>query len=79
LSVADRADGNRGDVLRRGGAEPAALGRERRVGDSVVMTVTGFEKGKVIGTLEATPREGALPGGAPIQASATFAAGCSIL
>jgi hypothetical protein len=43
------------------------------------MTVTGFEKGKVIGTLEATPREGALPGGAPIQASATFAAGCSIL
>lgn len=58
---------------------PPLWGGNSGLGDSVVVTVTGFRKGKIIGTLVATLREGAQPGGAPIQGNATFTAKCSVL
>jgi len=61
------------------GPNPPLWGGNSGLGDPVVITITGVKRGKVIGTLDATLREGASPTGAPIHGSAAFAAKCSSL
>ncbi len=49
------------------------------LGDDVVITLTGYRKGKIIGMLTGTLRPGVLmTTGDPIQVSATFAAKCTV-
>jgi len=49
------------------------------LGADVVVTLTGYKKGKVSGTLSATLQPSVGATGGPIQANATFKAKCSVL
>jgi hypothetical protein len=49
------------------------------LGNDVVLTITGYKRGKISGTLTATSVPAALGSGAPIAVDATFSAKCTIL